>query len=91
MLSPKKKRLINKYMKHNETTVDRYYVIAIEAKCSANAHQLMQDVVLSSMLSMQPLHSRCLSWMSDTNNPILLFAPGFNLANILRNWEADHK
>ena len=48
-MSSVKKRLINKHMKHRETTADRNYVIAIEAERSASAHKLMQDVVMASL------------------------------------------
>ena len=48
-MDPVQKRLINKHMKHRETTADRNYLIANEAERSASAHKLMQDVMMGSL------------------------------------------
>ena len=53
-LSPMKKRAINKHMKHRETTADRNYLVALEAERSANAHKIMQDVMMGNLAGRDP-------------------------------------
>ena len=44
-LPAEKKRLVNRHMKHKETTADSNYVLKINAKRSAKAHSIMHEIV----------------------------------------------
>ncbi|KAJ7386028.1 hypothetical protein OS493_012361 [Desmophyllum pertusum] len=44
-LTPTKKRMVNSHMKHRETTADKNYVLKVNAKRSATAHEIMRDLI----------------------------------------------
>ncbi|KAJ7386069.1 hypothetical protein OS493_012403 [Desmophyllum pertusum] len=44
-MSPTKKRLVNQHMKHKESMADRNYVLQVNAKRSAEAHNIMKDII----------------------------------------------